>query len=286
MIEARPSTTAHRVAMRRAAHQLFDNPRVLEDPIALPILGEETQSRLRLQEREARGRAQASFRAFMVVRSRFAEDELKTAVARGASQYVILGAGLDTFAYRNPFTPQQLRVFEVDHPATQAWKRKRLTSGNIVVPPPEALAFASVDFETQSLADGLAQADFDPGRVTFFSWLGVTPYLTKPAMDSTLSFIARCAKGSGVVFDYVCEKRRMGILGRLAFERLARRVAMAGEPFKLLFDPDALIAEMRGMGFSHFEGLGGEQLNARYFARRTDNLRVLGRVGRIISART
>jgi methyltransferase (TIGR00027 family) len=286
MIEARPSTTAHRVAMRRAAHQLFDHPLILDDPIALPILGEETRARLRAEEREARGRAQASFRAFMVVRSRFAEDELKAAVPRGASQYVILGAGLDTFAYRNPYSPAQLRVFEVDHPATQAWKRKRLADGHVVVPPAEALAYVAVDFETQSLAGELAKAGFDPGRVTFFAWLGVTPYLTKPAMDSTLGFIASCAKGSGVVFDYVCEKRQMGILGRLAFERLAQRVAMAGEPFTLLFDPKTLIAEMRGMGFSHFEDLGGAQLNDRYFAGRTDNLRVLGRVGRIMSART
>ena len=272
--------------MRRAAHQLFDTPRVLEDPIALPILGEETQARLLLSEREARGRAQSSFRAFMVVRSRFAEDELAAAIARGASQYVILGAGLDTFAYRNPYPAAQLRVFEVDHPATQAWKWKRLTGANIVIPPPESLAFASVDFEKQSLADGLAAVDFKPDRVTFFSWLGVTPYLTQRAMDSTLLFIASCAKGSGVVFDYVRAKNQMGILGRLAFERLARRVAMAGEPFQLLFDPQKLIAQMRGMGFLQFEDLGGAELNARYFAGRTDHLRVLGRVGRIMSART
>jgi methyltransferase (TIGR00027 family) len=270
--------------MRRAAHQLLDNPRVLEDPIALPILGEETQTRLRLGEREARGRAQSSFRAFMVVRSRFAEDELAAAIARGASQYVILGAGLDTFAYRNPYSEVQLRVFEVDHPATQAWKRKRLAAGGIEIP--RSLAYAPVDFEKQALADGLAAVGFDPERVTFSSWLGVTPYLTQPAMDSTLKFIAECAKGSGVVFDYVCSRRHMGFWGWLAFERLARRVARAGEPFRLLFDPKNLIAQMRVMGFSEFEDLGGAELNARYFAGRTDHLRVLGRVGRILSART
>jgi methyltransferase (TIGR00027 family) len=284
MIEARPSTTAHRVAMRRAAHQLFDNPLVLNDPIALPILGEETQARLRLSEREARGRAQASFRAFMVVRSRFAEDELAAAVQRGASQYVLLGAGLDTFAYRNPYPASQLRVFEVDHPATQAWKKKRLAAGGIAIPP--SLAFAPVDFEKQSLAAELAAAGFDASRVTFFAWLGVTPYLTEAAMRSTLEFIASCAKGSGVVFDYVRSKRHMGLLGWLAYEHLARRVAKLGEPFRLLLDPKNLTVEMRGIGFATFEDLGGAELNARYFAGRTDNLRVLGRVGRIMSART
>ncbi len=270
--------------MRRAAHQLFDTPRVLEDPIALPILGEETQARLRLSESEARGRGQSSFRAFMVVRSRFAEDELAAAIARGASQYVILGAGLDTFAYRNPYSPAQLRVFEVDHPATQAWNKKRLAVGGIAIPP--SLAFAPVDFEKQSLAAELAAAGFDASRVTFFAWLGVTPYLTETAMRSTLEFIASCAQGSGVVFDYVRSKRHMGLLGWLAYERLARRVARAGEPFRLLLDPKQLTAQMQGLGFTHFEDLGSEELNALYFAGRTDNLRVLGRVGRIMSART
>ena len=284
MIDARPSITAHRVAMRRAAHQLFDNPKVLDDPIALPILGEEMQARLRLGEREARGRVQASFRAFMVVRSRFAEDALAAAVARGASQYVLLGAGLDTFAYRNPYPASQLRVFEVDHPATQAWKKKRLAAGSITIP--ASVAYVPVDFEKQSLATELAMAGFDASRLTFFAWLGVTPYLTEPAMHSTLEFIASCAKGSGVVFDYVPSKWRMGLLGWLAYERLARRVARAGEPFRLLLDPKQLTALMHSVGFTQFEDLGSEELNARYFAGRTDNLRVLGRVGRIMSAQT
>ena len=145
--------------MRRAAHQLYDNPKILDDPIALPILGEKAQEQVRLEGRKIYARASRYVRAFMVVRSRLAEDELAAAVARGASQYVILGAGLDTFAYRNPYDADRLRVFEVDHPATQKWKRERLAAGRIQIP--ASVTFAPVDFEKQSLGDGLAAAGFD-----------------------------------------------------------------------------------------------------------------------------
>jgi methyltransferase (TIGR00027 family) len=284
MIDARPSITAQRVAMRRAAHQLFDHPVVLDDPIALRILSEDAQAQVRAEERKARGRAASSFRAFIVARSRFAEDELAIAVARGASQCVILGAGLDTFAYRNPFPADQLRVFEVDHPATQAWKRKRLAAGGIAIP--ESLSFAPVNFETESLADGLAAAGFDPSRITFFPWLGVTPYLTRAAMFGTLQFIVARPKGSAVVFDYARPRNSVGFLGRLAFDEMARRVARAGEPFQLFFDSTELATELRAMGFTGVEDLGSEEVNARYFRDRRDHLHLLGRVGRMLSART
>ena len=157
--------------MRRAAHQLFDNPKILDDPIALPILGEKAQEQVRLGRRKIYARGSRYVRAFMVVRSRLAEDELAAAVALGARQYVILGAGLDTFAYRNPYDAGRLRVFEVDHPATQKWKRERLGAGKIEIPP--SVTFAPVDFEKQSLGDGLVAAGFDSRKATFFSWLGV-----------------------------------------------------------------------------------------------------------------
>ncbi len=123
MIEARPSRTALRVAMRRAAHQLFDRPKVLDDPIALPIIGPRAAEKLKMESPNAFGKFGLGIRAFMVARSRYAEDALARSVARGATQYVILGAGLDTFAYRNPYAASSLRVFEVDFPATQEWKR-------------------------------------------------------------------------------------------------------------------------------------------------------------------
>ena len=284
MIDARPSITAQRVAMRRAAHQLFDHPLVLNDPIAMPILSAEVQERVRAEEHKTRGRAASAFRALIVGRSRVAEDELAASVAKGTSQYVVLGAGLDTFAYRNLFPETQLRVFEVDHPATQAWKRKRLSTGEIAIP--ASLSFASVDFEKEVLADGLAAVGFDSGKLTFFSWLGVTPYLTRPAMRSTLEFIAARPTGSGVVFDYARPRSSMGFVGRLMFDAMARRVARAGEPFRLFFEPAELAAELRGLGFTRLDDLSGDDLNARYFQNRSDNLKMRGRVGRIMVART
>jgi methyltransferase (TIGR00027 family) len=284
MIDARPSITAQRVAMRRAAHQLFDHPKIMEDPIALPILSAEAQELVRAEARKSRGVAASSFRAFLVTRSRVAEDELASAVQRGATQYVILGAGLDTFAYRNPYPAAHLRVFEVDHPATQAWKKKRLQVGQITIP--ESLTFAPVNFETESLANGLAAAGFDRAQVTCFSWLGVTPYLTRPAMFSTLEFVVSCAKGSSVVFDYARPRHSVGFLSRLAFDAMARRVARAGEPFQLFFDTAELERELRGVGFTSVEDLGAEELNARYLQNRSDRLRMRGRVGRIAIART
>lgn len=268
--------------MRRAAHQLFDNPKVLDDPIALPILGEKVQEQVLLEGRKIFARASRYVRAFMVVRSRLAEDELDAAVARGASQYVILGAGLDSFAYRNPYEAGRLRVFEVDHPATQKWKRERLAAGQIQIP--ASVTFAPVDFERESLNDGLAAAGFDPRKITFFSWLGVTPYLTRAAMNGTLAFIAAMPAGSGVVFDYALPRASLNWLGRLAFDAMARRVAKAGEPFQLFFEPTELANELRRFGFSKVEDWDKDKLNGRYFKDRADKLRVGGRLGRIMTA--
>lgn len=268
--------------MRRAAHQLFDSPKVLDDPIAVPILGEKAQAQMRLEGRKIYARAARYVRAFMVVRSRFAEDELAAAIARGASQFVILGAGLDTFAYRNPYEEARLRVFEVDHPATQKWKRERLAAGKIQIP--ASVTFAPVDFEKQALKDGLAAAGFEAQKITFFSWLGVTPYLTRAAMNSTLEFIAAMPVGSGVVFDYALPRASLNWFGRLAFDAMARRVAKAGEPFQLFFEPAELTNELRRLGFNKIEDWGKEQLNERYFKDRADKLRVGGRLGRLMSA--
>jgi methyltransferase (TIGR00027 family) len=174
--QGRFSRTAHRVAIRRAAHQLFDQPKVLDDPLAVPIIGAEAAEKLCASPRERKHPFARAFRAFMVARSRYAEDQLAKAVEQDVAQYVVLGAGLDTFACRNPDSTN-LRVFEVDHPATQAWKLERLQAAGIAIP--QSLKFVPVDFERQTLAAGLEQGGFDSGSPAFFSWLGVTPYLTR-----------------------------------------------------------------------------------------------------------
>ena len=281
MRESSPSRTAWRVAVRRAAHQLFDTPKVLDDPVALRIIGDEGRRRL-TQADQHRGRIARAFRAFMVVRSRFAEDELARAVGRGVQQYVILGAGLDTFAYRNPYDPATLRVFEVDHPATQEWKRQLLAAA--AIPVPSTVTYASIDFERDTLADGLAKAQFDPRIPTFFSCLGVTMYLTGEAVDATLRVVAQTPEGGGIVFDYGVSKSRLGWSGRFALGVLSRRVAAAGEPFQTLFDPDDLARRLDSLGFRSITDLGADELNSRYFSNRTDGLCVSGDIGRLIAA--
>jgi methyltransferase (TIGR00027 family) len=279
MQEGKFSRTALRVAVRRAAHQLHDHPRVLEDPLALRIIGPEAEAELRTNPKEHHAFARA-FRAFMVARSRYAEDELARAFALGVRQYVVLGAGLDTFAYRNPFA--ELRVYEVDHPATQAWKREQLLAAGIAVP--QTMTFVPVDFERQTLAEGLGQAGFDGKAAAFFSWLGVTPYLTHAACMSTLSFIASMPAGSGVVFDFAIDRKLLNIGQRIALDVLSRRVAATGEPFQLFFDPARLREELKGLGFKRTELLQGPQINERYFRGRTDELKVRGGLGHLMAA--
>jgi methyltransferase (TIGR00027 family) len=282
MIDARPSRTALRVALRRAAHQLFDQPRVLDDPIALQIVGAEAAAKLKTESGTEFGRFGAALRAFMAARSRYAEDALARAIDRGANQYVVLGAGLDTFAYRNPYDESALRVFEVDFPATQEWKRQQLGAAQIAIP--RSVTYAPVDFEHQTLAEGLRSAGLDPTKPTFFSWLGVTMYLTEDAAMSTFAFIASTPQGGGVAFDYAVPRSSLNLLGRLALDAMMRRVAAAGEPFVTFFEPAALAARLRGMGFNSIEDLGADQINERYFKNRADKLRIVGQLGRFMSA--
>jgi len=283
MHEAKPSRTAFRVAIRRAAHQIFDAPLVLNDPLAVRIIGAEYAARIKAGAVENSGVVSKSLRAFLVARSRFAEDELSRAVSDGVRQCVVLGAGLDTFAYRNPHASTGLRVFEVDHPATQAWKRERLRTAEIIIPP--ETIFVPVDFERETITDGLQRAGFTSNEKVFFSWLGVTPYLTNRAFTDTLSFIASMPTGSGVVFDYAVPRASLKFLERLAFDRISSRVKAAGEPFQLFFDAKQLADRLHQMGFTHLEDLGIEELNARYFHGRADKLRVRGALGRMIFAR-
>jgi len=284
MQEGKFSRTAQRVAIRRAAHQLLDEPKVLDDPLALRIIGVEAAAALRSDPKEDHAFARA-FRAFMAARSRFAEDELARAVEGGVSQqrvaqYVILGAGLDTFAYRNPH--RGLRVFEIDHPATQAWKRAQLQEAGIPVPP--SLTFVPVDFEHQTLADALERSGLNTNAPAFFSWLGVTPYLTREACMTTLSVIAKMPAGSGVVFDFAIDPALLNAGQRQALDALSKRVAAAGEPFQLFFDPAKLQAELKSLGFHRTAFLQGAQINARYFKDRADGLCVRGGLGHLMSA--
>lgn len=266
METGRASKTALGVAIRRAAHQLIDKPPVLDDPIAMRLVGDRYP---RLMER-AMHPVGRDFRGFMAARSRYAEDRLAEAVANDVTQYVVLGAGLDTFAHRNPFSA--LRVFEVDFPATQAWKRSLLRKAAIALP--SNLMFVALDFEHQTLAEGLAEGGLEMHKPAFFSWLGVVPYLTLDAFRATLSVVAQMPAGSAMSFDYAVAPETLSLIGRIAFDRLSERVAAAGEPFRLFFKPDDLAAEIRRAGFQRIEQVDSDRLNDLYFNNRADGLKL------------
>ena len=221
-----------------------------------------------------------ALRAFVVARARVAEETLALAAARGVTQFVVVGAGLDTFAYRNAFA--SVRVFEVDHPATQEWKRGLLSAAGISIP--SSMTFTPVDFERQTLADGLSLAGFDAHAPALFSWLGVTMYLSDEALSSTLSVIASSPACSAVVFDYAVARESLGWMERLALSRLEKRVASVGEPFRTFFSPDALRQRLVDAGFTAIDDLAADDLNARYFANRSDSLHISGGLGRLVIA--
>jgi len=272
MRKDRPSMTALGVARHRAAHQMLDKPLVFEDPLAMAILGPDSAIQLAAWHPLPEPRTSRYLRAFVSVRSRYSQDELALAVERGVQQCVILGAGLDTFAYRNPYPG--LRVFEVDHPATQERKRAQLQSSGISIP--DSLSFVPVDFERETFVDGLGRAGFRPKVPAFFSWLGVVPYLAVETTLETLRLIASLAPLNTLVFDYPEPRESLSEQHRAAFDRLTSRVAAAGEPLKGFFVPAELKAQLHGMGFDSLEDLHAEAINARFFAGRDDGLRVAG----------
>jgi methyltransferase (TIGR00027 family) len=267
------------VARRRATHQLLDHPRVFDDPLAVRILGEEARS---IEVDPSRFDTAPRLRAFVAARSRYSEDQLALSFVRGVRQCVVLGAGLDTFAYRNPYAPSGLRVFEVDHPDTQAWKRECLESAAIAIP--QSMAFVPVNFEEAWLAECLKAAGFDSGQPSFLSWLGVIPYLTLDAARATLAWIGSLPAETTVVFDYGVDPALLSPPMRAAFEHLAERVRRAGEPFRLFFNPADLAAMLRELGFHDIEDLDGAEIDRRYFSGRSDGLRA-GGTAHLIRAR-
>ncbi|HEX3673642.1 MAG TPA: class I SAM-dependent methyltransferase [Rhizomicrobium sp.] len=266
-----PSRTAQGAALHRAAHQLVDSPPVFADPLALRIVGDDAADQLRKGQDHHAMAETAPLRLFIATRSRFTEDSLAEAYAAGVRQYAILGAGLDTFAYERARAYADLAIFEIDHPATQIWKRARLEEAAIAVP--ETVTYTPVDFERDTLNAGLARAGFDFDNPAFFAWLGVTPYLTREAIDATLSFIASLKTGSGVAFDYAEPPGA----DHARFDAMAARVAAIGEPFKSLLDPAELAQSLTTMGFSRIKDFGGAMLNARYFQNRADGRKLAGR---------
>jgi methyltransferase (TIGR00027 family) len=285
MEEERPTSTAAAAAMMRAAHLLLDNePKILRDDLALGLSGFESEAALQVAlealQAEIAHRTTPEFahslfrnlRAALTLRSRYVEDVLENAIQSGVAQYVILGAGLDSFAYRRRDLAGILRVFEVDQPATQQWKRARLHALGVELPP--NLTFVSIDFEKQALGEGLRGGGYRLEEPGVFSWLGVTQYLTEDAIFSTLRDIAALAPGTEVIFEYLILESLLDAENQRWMAVLKADAAARGEPWRSVFDPTSLMARLRELGFAEVWDLGPEEANARYFTGRTDELRL------------
>jgi methyltransferase (TIGR00027 family) len=266
MSDHKASRTALGTAYLRAAHQLFEaQPRILDDPVALTLLGPAALQRIKDTADHYRTPERLALRTHVVLRSRFAEDRLAAAVLRGVTQYVILGAGFDTFALRQPPWAQALKILEVDHPGTQATKRSHLAAASLVMP--ENADFANIDFELESLGDGLIRYHVSMDEPTFFSWLGVTMYLKEAAIDAVLHSVTQFPAGSEIVLTFAPPPGDSP-------PPLAQRAASLGEPWVSYFEPDALEAKLHDVGFSKVEFLSPAEAEARYFRQRPADLPV------------
>ena len=231
---------------------------IFADPLALRILGDDAEEALALAREQPERRP---LRLFIAMRSRFAEDSARRAIERGVRQIVVLGAGLDTFAYRlEPLLA--LRVFELDHPSTQADKRRRLAAAGIAEPP--HVAYVAHDFDRGSMTSALEAAGLDSRQRSFVSWLGVTPYLTEDAVYVTLGELARFPGGTEVVFDYANPPQVEEPQARDYHHKMAERVAATGEPFRCYLETPALHERARPLGYVDIEDLDGAALVARY----------------------
>jgi methyltransferase (TIGR00027 family) len=271
------SRTALGTAYLRAAHQLLESPPlILDDPVALSLLGPVAVQRIKETADRYQTPESLAFRAHVVLRSRFAEDRLAAAVLRGITQNVILGAGFDTFALRQPPWAQALKIIEVDHPGTQAVKQSHLAAAGLALP--ENANFANIDFERESLREGLLKLHVSMDEPTFFSWLGVTVYLQEDAIDAVLRSVAAFPSGSEIVLTFA---RPPGG----SPSPLAQRAASLDEPWVSYFEPDALEAKLRGGGFSKVEFLSPAEAAARYFRQRPGDLPVPKRTNIVCAVR-
>jgi methyltransferase (TIGR00027 family) len=270
MQQAQRSRTAEIPAIMRALHQTADgDPKILADPIA-PRLLDPDDDRQWLAPMLNHPFAK-QLRAGFVLRSRYAEDCLAEAAQRGIEQYLVLGAGLDTFAYRQPPWSRALRIFEVDHPVTQDWKLGRLRAANIEVP--SNLTFVPIDFEKGSLADGLKVSSFAFSAPTFCSCLGVTQHLTTDAIDATLRFILSLPRSSEIVFSFVVPQEDLSGLESELVALAARRSAEVGERWLTRLRAGQFAAKLRALGFTRMAHLTPDETRERYFSDRRDGLK-------------
>jgi methyltransferase (TIGR00027 family) len=253
-----PSRTALMIARQRAAHQVLDHGSILNDPFAMMILGEDEKDVLQF----ANAHPLASIgRLFTTARSRIAEDALSAAVERGIRQIVILGAGLDTFAFRSPHGARQVLIYEVDHPATQAWKRQRLAEAQLALPP--WLIFVPVDFERDDLGEALVSAGFQQNSPASFTWLGVVPYLNQDAIVSVLDYMASI-QNSEVVFDYMEPPQAFSDEIRELVTKRTEQLERMDERWASRFEPAGIAAILRSHGFCEIEDINFQEITSSF----------------------
>jgi methyltransferase (TIGR00027 family) len=297
MEKGRPSHTAKVSALMRAAHPLIDSPPwIFEDPYAAALIGLHTEAAVRAEltafEQElARLASPALARTWIRVarlsgalRARFFEDELDAALGRGVAQYVILGAGYDSFAYRRPDLLHTLHVFELDHPDTQDSKQARLRELGVPIPP--NVTFVPIDFEARhSILDALQAKGYQPGQAAYFCWPGVVWYLTDEAIDRTLWEVTCAASNSELALDYVVPDELLPEEEREVLRVLQVMAASRGESGGKRFAPADLAQKLAAFGFTDLVDLSADAATARYCADRSDGLRI-PQLLRVVKART
>jgi methyltransferase (TIGR00027 family) len=268
--EDEPDSTAVRVALWRAMHVEVDPPpHVLDDVVGLQLAAPDDNWRDRPDMHPIGTRG---FRAAIVARARFIEDLVADQAAAGVTQYVSLGAGLDTLAQRRPELGTRLRVFEVDKPGTQAWKRRRLVEVGFGIP--AWLRLVPIDFETgESWWDGLCAAGFDPGRRAVVTSTGVSMYLSKETTAATLRQLAALAPGSTLAMTFLLPAELVDEVDRPGLEASTRGARGSGTPFISFYSPEEMLELARGAGFRDASYVSSADLTERYFAGRTDGLR-------------
>lgn len=284
MDAGQPSRTALATAAARAAHLILDrDPWILEDSLALLLLGDLADDLIAGHRAAGTAEVLASMRVAMTTRSRYAEDRLAEAMHRGIEQCVLLGAGLDSFAYRSPLA-RQLRVFEVDHPATQAWKRERLAAA--LIPVPHQVGFVPVDFSIDSLSQRLSGMGFDRSRPAFVTWLGVSQYLTAEAIATTLEEIGGFCAGTELVMEYLLPAELRDAAGQALADFFMPRAAASGEPWLTFITQADMSGLLAARGMVVIDDVGRrDQINASLWER-SDGLRPheLGRLVRAVVA--
>jgi len=250
------SRTALATSLMRAAHTRLDPNPLIDDTWGDRLVPESVRATMSDQ-----ALLQSPAYANVITRTRYAEDALKVAVEKGVAQYVLIGAGFDSFALRRPSFAADLQIFEIDFPATQALKLERI--GKCGVALPDSVHFIAADLSQESVAAALARSPFKPDRLTFFSWLGVTMYLTREANLATLKSISGCTPAaSEVVFTYFDE--RLLEVQSAAFHEMRRRVAALSEPFLSGFNPETLAHDLQDCGLELIEDLNGNEVAAKY----------------------